>query len=127
MAAVPFTTALLYAAVRGGDTPAERHARRLRLLLLEEEVYGGERCVECRARVDPDWVRCPFCTARLRSRCDGCGGLLKLHWSACPECAVELERLAEPEHVAVQVAHPDLEHAPGPLDRRVEDVRTAAA
>jgi hypothetical protein len=130
VAAVPLTTVLLYAAWRGGEPAAERRARELRRLLLEEELYGGERCLECLASVEPDWVRCPVCTAPLRERCDGCGGLLKLHWSACPACAGGLERverLPEAEHAAVRVAHADLEHPPRPLDRPVEDVRAAAA
>jgi hypothetical protein len=85
--AVPLTLVLVYAAWRGGEPPAERRARELRRLLLEEEVYGGERCVECRAPVAEDWICCPVCTAQLRERCDGCGGMLKLHWCACPTCS----------------------------------------
>jgi double zinc ribbon protein len=129
-AAVPLTLVLFYAGWRGGEPPGERRARELRRLLLEEELYGGERCLECQAEVEPDWARCPVCTAQLRERCEGCGGLLKLHWSACPACSGALgglERLSESEHVAVQVAHADLEHPPRPLDRPVEDVRAAAA
>jgi RNA polymerase subunit RPABC4/transcription elongation factor Spt4 len=87
--AVPLTTVLLYAARRGGMSPGERRARELRRLLLEEELYGGERCVECLASVEPDWIRCPVCTGQLRTRCEGCGVLLKLHWSACPVCPAE--------------------------------------
>jgi hypothetical protein len=102
VAALPLTTVLLYAALRNGQPPREGRARELRRLLLEEEVYGGERCVDCRERVDPEWVRCPYCTAQLRERCDDCGSLLKLHWAACPDCAGAsvLRELPEP-----QVAH----------------------
>lgn len=116
--AVPLTAVLLYAARRGGTPPGERHARELRRLLLEEELYGGERCFECLAPVEPDWVRCPVCTAQLRTRCEGCGCLLKLHWSACPGCASAL---------AVHVAQAALDDPPRPLDGAVEDLRAAAA
>jgi hypothetical protein len=107
VAAVPLTLVLVYAAWRGGEPAAERRARELRRLLLEEELFGGERCIECLAAVEDDWVCCPVCTAQLRERCDDCGGLLKLHWSTCPECATgpaELELLPETEHAAVHVA-----------------------
>jgi hypothetical protein len=86
-AAVPLTTVLLYAIRCCREPAAERRVRELRRLLLEEEVYGGERCVECRTPVEEDWVRCPVCAVQLRERCDGCGGMLKLHWCACPTCA----------------------------------------
>jgi hypothetical protein len=107
VAAVPLTTVLLYAAWRGGEPAAERRARELRRLVLEEELYGGERCLECLAPAEPDWVCCPVCMAQLRERCDRCGGLLKLHWSACPDCAAglgRLEELPEPAPVAVKAA-----------------------
>ena len=38
-----------------------------------------------------------------------------------------VERLAEPEHVSVGIAHADLEHPPRPLGRLVQDVSTAAS
>jgi hypothetical protein len=89
LVAVPLTLVLVYAAWRGGEPAAERRARALRRTLLEEEVYGGEHCVECREPVEADWLRCPVCAAQLRERCDGCGSLLKLHWAVCPTCATE--------------------------------------
>jgi hypothetical protein len=97
VAAVPLTAVLGYSIVRSSQPAEERRARELRRLLLEEELYGGERCVECRTPVEHDWLRCPVCAAHLRERCDECGGMLKLHWSACPTCAAEL---VQPEHAA---------------------------
>jgi hypothetical protein len=127
VAAVPLTLVLVYAAWRGGEPSAERRARELRRLLLEEELYGGERCLECLSPAEPDWVRCPVCSAQLRERCDGCGGLLKLHWSTCPTCSAwlgRLDRLPEPEHAAAHLPHAGLEQ---PLDPSREDVGAAAA
>lgn len=98
VAAVPLTLVLVYAGWRGGEPPAERRARELWRSLIEEEVYGGERCVECRAPVEEDWLRCPVCTAQLRVRCNDCGGLLKLHWCACPTCSPVRE--AQPLRIA---------------------------
>lgn len=126
--AVPILGAAVYALVR--PEPASlRRERELFRRLTEEELYGGERCLECRAPVEPDWLRCPTCCERLHDRCE-CGAILELYWNVCPWCARELgglERLAEPEHVAVGVADTDLEHSPGALDRVVEDLRAAAA
>jgi hypothetical protein len=107
VAAVPLTIVLAYAIRRSSELPAERRARELHRLLLEEELFGGERCLECRTPLEPDWLRCPVCTAQVRARCDGCGDLLKLHWSACPACAGRggrLERFPEVEPVVADDA-----------------------
>jgi hypothetical protein len=86
--AVPVGLLSLFVLLGDHESPSERRERELVRLLAEEEVYGGERCVECRERVEADWLSCPACTAKLRERC-GCGALLKLHWSVCPHCVHE--------------------------------------
>jgi hypothetical protein len=84
--AVPVGLLSLFILLEDDESPSERRERELVRLLAEQELYGGERCLECRDRVEPEWLSCPACTAKLRHRCD-CGALLKLHWSACPHCA----------------------------------------
>ena len=86
---VPLTLAIVHSLLRGGEPPAERRSRELYLRLLEEEVYG-DRCLGCRAAVEPDWLRCPVCAEALRSRCAACDATVKLHWSACPWCATAI-------------------------------------
>jgi hypothetical protein len=84
LAAVPIMAAALHALLRPEDASVKRE-RDLRRRLIEEELYGGERCLECRTPVEDDWLRCPRCTAELRQAC-ACGETLELHWSACPWC-----------------------------------------
>lgn len=124
--AVPIALLALFVLLGDDESPSERRERELVRLLAEEELYGGERCLECRAEVEPHWLSCPTCTVKLRERC-ACGALLKLHWCACPWCATPLRRLAEPEHVLVEAAYPDLQHAPRSLGRHVDEVGAAAA
>src|SRR6266511_3858770 len=56
----------------------------------------------------------PPVTVQPRSPRLACTTILRL--------AVALERLADAEHVPVQVAHPDLAQVPRPADRLVEDL-----
>jgi hypothetical protein len=105
VAAVPLGSLALFVLLGDDESPQERRERELARLLAEQELYGGERCLCCRAEVEPDWLSCPVCTTKLRSRCQ-CGTLLKLHWSACPSCGAGLQP---------------------PLDQVVDDVRAAAA
>ena len=93
VAAVPVATLALFVLLGDDESPQERRERKLVRLLVEQELYGGERCLSCRAEVERDWLSCPTCATKLRERCD-CAAFLKLHWSACPWCAAEPERPA---------------------------------
>lgn len=86
LTAVPVGLLSLFVLLSDEESPSERRERELVRLLAEQELFGGERCLECREPVEADWLACPSCTAKLRARCD-CGALLKLHWAACPHCA----------------------------------------
>ena len=93
VAAVPLATMALFVLLGDDESPTERRERELVRLLAEQELYGGERCLSCRAEVEPDWLSCPACATKLRERCE-CGALLKLHWSACPWCGTRDEEPA---------------------------------
>ena len=94
--ALPLGVLALWFLLRDTETDADRHERALATRLAELELYGGERCLECRTPVEPEWLACPVCATELRERCDDCGGMLKLHWNACPYCASEVG-VREPE------------------------------
>jgi hypothetical protein len=96
LASVPIMAAALHALLRT-EEPSVKRERQLRRRLLEEELYGGERCLECRYPVDPDWLRCPRCEAELHRAC-ACGEPLKLHWNACPWCGAAAD---EPKRAAL--------------------------
>ncbi len=124
---VPLVAGALWALIRDRESELDRREHELACALAEQELYGGERCVGCSERVEPEWLSCPWCTEPLKTRCT-CGALLKLHWSACPWCARSgIQRLPEPEHVPVEVADANLPHPPRPILRRVEHVGAAVA
>lgn len=124
--ALPLTAVIVRALVCGREPAGERRLRELYRLVLEDEIHG-EQCFACRCRVEPEWLRCPACTTELRGRCRGCRAVVRLHWSTCPWCVEPLERLTEPEHVAVRVPDADLAHPPRPVGRRVDEVGAAVA
>ena len=94
--ALPFLTPIVYAFARPAESVAERRERELSLRLLEESLTGGERCLVCRTRLDPAFLRCPSCGEEVARPCLGCGEPLKLHWSACPHCERRIGRVDPP-------------------------------
>lgn len=92
---LPLSLVLVHSALRSGTTERERRLRDLYRRVLEEDLHG-ERCLSCRAEVEPDWLTCPACTTELRGRCGSCDAVVKLHWSACPWCTAELAQEPEP-------------------------------
>jgi hypothetical protein len=96
--AVPIFGAAVWALLRPEPASLKRE-RDLAKRLAEEEIYGGDRCLDCRAPVEAEWLRCPHCTAKLHERCE-CGALLELYWNACPWCAAELGKLERDDEPA---------------------------
>ena len=47
---------------------------------------AAERCPQCRAPVQLDFVLCPECHTGLRPPCPSCGRPLKASWTHCPYC-----------------------------------------
>jgi hypothetical protein len=88
---LPFLGAGLYALSRPCEERLEARARRLRIRMLETafaEVH--ERCPECAAPLEPEFRCCAVCGERLRTECDGCGGLVRRAWTVCPWCTKPL-------------------------------------
>jgi hypothetical protein len=81
----PFVGAFLYTLMRPRARLSELRERQL-WLELAEVAARRERCPECLAAIERDFVACPSCATVLRRRCTGCGSAVDFAWSACPYC-----------------------------------------
>lgn len=46
----------------------------------------GNNCPRCGKGVEDDFIICPYCQTKLKSKCEQCGQLLEESWVACPYC-----------------------------------------
>ncbi len=77
---------LVYFILRPRVTLAEVYARELEEEALLQELEAQHVCPSCRRRVEPDFIVCPTCQARLRESCTSCARALLPNWTACPYC-----------------------------------------
>ena len=58
--------------------------------LKEAAQTAGKVCVECAAKLEQDWLICPYCKAEAGPKtCATCGKELQQTWLACPYCRTE--------------------------------------
>jgi|RhiMetdeSRZDD1v2_1073273.scaffolds.fasta_scaffold1596448_1 RNA polymerase subunit RPABC4/transcription elongation factor Spt4 len=77
---------LLYFILRPRETLAEAYERSLEEETLLQEIEERQSCPNCRQRVSPDFMFCPYCHTELKHRCARCDRLLLLRWDLCPYC-----------------------------------------
>jgi RNA polymerase subunit RPABC4/transcription elongation factor Spt4 len=77
---------LLYFILRPRETLAEAYERSLEEETLLQEIEERQSCPNCRQRVSPDFMFCPYCHTELKHRCVRCDRLLLLRWDLCPYC-----------------------------------------
>lgn len=77
---------VLYLILRPRETLAESYERSLEEETLLQEIEERQSCPNCRQRVQPDFMYCPYCQAELKQRCPRCDRLLLLRWDLCPYC-----------------------------------------
>lgn len=88
-----------YLLARPQRTVAEARAQNL-FEALAPSLDDG-RCPACGAIANPEWQRCPTCTAWLASACAACGRWSPIELDTCPWCAED--KAAVPPRVAVAV------------------------
>ncbi|MBX6770250.1 MAG: zinc ribbon domain-containing protein [Chloroflexi bacterium] len=81
---------ILYTILRPPETLAEAYARSLEEESLIQDIEERQSCPGCKRRVQPDFIVCPTCRARLKQPCASCGRLLQLNWRVCPYCGVDV-------------------------------------
>jgi RNA polymerase subunit RPABC4/transcription elongation factor Spt4 len=84
---VPFLGPLAYMLFRPPEYLDDVRERELEIRAIERRLGGDEvRCSVCGAEVEPDFLVCPVCTARLRQACESCTKPLDPAWQICPYC-----------------------------------------
>ena len=97
---LPFLGAGVYALLRPCEDRLDVRARRLRTQMLEASfVEVAERCPTCAVPLDPEFRCCAVCGEKVRTECQGCGGLLRMGWSVCPWCT-KPQIVLEDEHLS---------------------------
>lgn len=81
-----------YKIVRPQERIGEVYERNLAEEVMLAEIEAIPHCPSCDRRVDPAWIICPTCRARLNRVCPNCNRLVGLDWSLCAWCGREFER-----------------------------------
>jgi RNA polymerase subunit RPABC4/transcription elongation factor Spt4 len=81
-----------YRIVRPQERIGEVYERNLAEEAMLAEIEAIPHCPSCERRVDPAWIICPTCRARLNRVCPNCTRLVGLDWSLCAWCGREFER-----------------------------------
>ena len=84
------------------DASRERERRRLRRRLFVG-LAEPDRCLDCRAELEPDFRCCPGCGSELLRTCASCERDVHVAWSACPYCGERAPAL-RPVRASVGVA-----------------------
>src|SRR4026209_229273 len=81
-----------YRIVRRQERIGDVYERNLAEEAMLAEIEAIPHCPSCERRVDPAWIICPTCRARLNRVCPNCTRLVGLDWSLCAWCGREFER-----------------------------------
>src|SRR5258707_15186969 len=81
-----------YRIVRPQERIADVYERNLAEEAMLAEIEAIPHSPSCDRRVDPAWIICPTCRARLNRVCPNCTRLVGLDWSLCAWCGREFER-----------------------------------
>lgn len=81
-----------YRIVRPQERIGDVYERNLAEEAMLADIEAIPHCPSCDRRVDPAWIICPTCRARLNRVCPNCTRLVGLDWSLCAWCGREFER-----------------------------------
>ena len=101
-----FPGLLVYLLLRPHQTLEEQYYQSLEEEALLRSMGEGVRCPSCQEPLDPDFLFCPSCQARLRQRCQRCERPLLLWWRLCPYCGTPLSSPAGPAPAGRQLVKP---------------------
>jgi hypothetical protein len=81
-----FPGLLVYFMLRPQRTVAELYSESLEEEALFRSMNERLVCPSCQEPVEPDFLFCPWCQARLRQPCPRCERPILLRWRLCPYC-----------------------------------------
>lgn len=79
----------VYLILRPSSDLDESYLQRVEERYLAFEARGLGYCAKCKAPVDPDYVFCISCGARVRSKCQECKKLVETDSQYCPNCGAK--------------------------------------
>jgi RNA polymerase subunit RPABC4/transcription elongation factor Spt4 len=89
VAIVPLAGILVYLILRPRQTLMEAYLRSLEEEALLQEIEERPVCPSCKHRIEPDYVLCPNCLAKVKAQCMSCKRLIEPDWTVCPYCATD--------------------------------------
>ena len=92
VAIVPGAGLIAYCLLRPPYTSMDDDEQIMELNLVQRQLEAYGNCPQCGYPIESEYVVCPSCRARLRTRCQCCGHTLKQEWVVCPYCATPADR-----------------------------------
>lgn len=77
---------IVYFLIRPRETLSEAYEHALEQEALLQAIEEPEVCPGCAAKVQDDFIYCPYCHTHLKKNCIDCGAVLELDWNICPYC-----------------------------------------
>lgn len=81
-----FPGLLIYFILRPQQTLAQGYVEALEEEAWRRTVSDSNVCPACQETIEPDFLLCPSCQARLRRTCSRCERPILLSWKLCPYC-----------------------------------------
>jgi RNA polymerase subunit RPABC4/transcription elongation factor Spt4 len=88
---------IVYFLIRPQETLSEAYEHALEQEALLQAIEEPEVCPGCGAKVQDDFIYCPYCHTHLKKNCVSCDRVLELDWHICPYCgASQGSQVVEP-------------------------------
>lgn len=97
IAIVPVAGLVAYCLLRPPYTSMDEDEQGMELSLIQRQLEDYGNCPHCGYPIESEFVICPNCRTRLRTRCVRCGHTLKPEWSVCPYCATPVGAKPKPK------------------------------
>jgi len=88
---------IVYFLIRPRETLSEAYEHALEQEALLQAIEEPDVCPGCAAKVQDDFIYCPYCHTHLKKKCVVCDAVLALDWNICPYCgASQGSQVVEP-------------------------------
>jgi len=84
---------LIYLILRPTKTIEEEYQQTLEEEALLQAVEDIPVCPGCNRAVRKEWLACPYCCTKLKSKCETCGQPIEFSWKLCPYCGARLPEI----------------------------------
>jgi hypothetical protein len=124
----PYVGTIVYAILRPPDFLEDARERQLEIRAAELRVRQLEEqsCPSCSYPIEPTYLRCPNCRARVKDPCESCQKPIDPRWTVCPFCETPQRRAAPPPRRAAE-GQPAGKRAARPKRARPEARRQPAS